>query len=550
MCLHPEEIPLVPEATALVAKSAFPKGNLYMRLRDELGVFYHDEDFASLYPQQGQPSFAPWRLAMVLVMQFLENLSDRQAAEAVRGRIDWKYALSLELTDSGFDFSILSEFRDRILAGGVEQQILDKMLSRFQEQKLLCVRGKQRTDSTHILAVVRDLTRLEHLGETLRSALNSVAELAPTWLKSLAPAEWYDRYSRRFEDSRLPKTASEREALATTIGADGFYLLDAIYSTTILTQLQQLPAVEILRQVWLQQYYAPTDKIELRNDKDGPPSAVRIRSPYDLDARNSTKRTTQWTGYKVHLTESCDEDSPHIITHVETTVATTQDITVIPSIHEALSEKKLLPQQHLVDQAYTSAQLLSSSERDYDIDLLGPVALNVGWQAKAKLGFDLSHFQIDWEQKAVYCPQGKRSYLWKNNRSVYGKPVIYVEFRQRDCLACPVRTQCTRAKTNPRGLTIQTQSDYEALQKARVRQKTEQFQEQYALRSGIEGTISQGIRGFEMRKCRYIGLAKTHLQHILIAAAINLSRVFAWLEQVPLAQTRSSHLTRLAPESI
>jgi len=154
MCLHPEEIPPVPDETVRVAKAAFPKGNLYMRLRDELGVFYQDEDFASLYPQVGQPAQAPWRLAMILVMQYLENLADRQAASSVQGRIDWKYALSLELTDPGFDFSVLSEFRDRLIAGGVEQQILDKMLLRFQEQKLLCARGKQRTDSTHVLTVI------------------------------------------------------------------------------------------------------------------------------------------------------------------------------------------------------------------------------------------------------------------------------------------------------------------------------------------------------------------------------------------------------------
>jgi len=199
-----------------------------------------------------------------------ENLSDRQTAQAVQGRIDWKYALSLELTDPGFDFTVLSEFRDRLIRGGVEQQILDLMLSKFQELKLLSARGKQRTDSTHILAVVRELTRLEHLGETLRYALNAVAEVAPTWLKSLAPAEWYDHYSRRFEDTRLPRTASEREVLAQTIGADGFYLLDKIYSQTSPIELRQLPAVEVLRQVWLQQYYAPTDKIQLRCGKRWP----------------------------------------------------------------------------------------------------------------------------------------------------------------------------------------------------------------------------------------------------------------------------------------
>jgi transposase len=546
MCLHPEEIPPVPEETARVALAAFPKGNMYMRLRDELGIFFQDQDFASVYPQRGQSAQAPWRLAMVLIMQFLENLSDRQAASSVRARIDWKYALSLELTDPGFDFSVLSEFRDRLISGGVEQQILEKMLSRFQELKLLSARGKQRTDSTHVLAVVRELSRLEHLGETLRYALNAVAEVDPAWLKLLAPPEWYDRYSKRFEDYRLPKTAKEREALAILIGADGFRLLDAIYAETSPLFLRKLPAVEVLRQVWLQQYHAPTDKIQLRNEKDGPPSAVRIWSPYDLDARNSTKRTTNWTGYKVHLTESCDEDAPHIITHVITAPATSPDQTVIPSIHQALAEKELLPEQHLVDQGYTSAQLLSNSQRDYDIDLFGPVPLNVGWQSKAGLGFDLSHFQINWKQKTAYCPQGKRSSRWKKTQDAYGNPVIRVDFRASDCLVCPVRSHCTRAKTKPRGLTLQVQSDYEVLQKARERQKTEQFRQQYALRSGIEGTISQGIRAFELRHCRYVGLAKSHLQHILTVAAMNLVRVFAWWEERLLAKTRKSRLASLA----
>ncbi len=162
MSLHPQQIPPVPAQTALVAQAAFPKGNLYMCLRDELGVFYQDRNFDNLYAVHGQPGYAPWRLAMVLVMQFLENLSDRQAAEAVRSRIDWKYALSLELTDPGFDFSILSEFRDRLIKEEGQQQILNKMLQRFQEKGLLKARGKQRTDSTHVLALVRELTRLEN----------------------------------------------------------------------------------------------------------------------------------------------------------------------------------------------------------------------------------------------------------------------------------------------------------------------------------------------------------------------------------------------------
>ena len=546
MSLNPQPIPPVPEETVKVAQAAFPKGNLYLRLRDELGVFYTDCDFDNLYSVYGQPGYAPWRLAMVLVMQFLENLSDRQAAEAVRGRIDWKYALSLELTDPGFDFTILSEFRERLIKEEGEQEILNKMLQKFQEKGLLRAKGKQRTDSTHVLAKVRELTRLENLIETLRYALNSLAEVAPEWLGANLQSEWCDRYGKRVENTRLPSKKDERNALAVTVGQDGFDLLEAIYKETAPMELRELNAVEILRQVWLQQYYAPTPEIQLRSEKDGPPSAIRIRSPYEIEARNSTKRSTNWTGYKVHFSETCAQDLPHLITHVETTPATTQDQQVVTCIHQSLAAQNLKPRQHLVDQGYTSARLMTQSQKDYQIDLFGPVASQGGRQARAGQGFDLSHFQIDWDNKKVSCPQGKKSRSWKKGKDNYGNPIIHVEFRQNECKDCPVRSLCTRAPVHARGVTLLPQLEYETRQKARERQQSEEFKKQYALRSGIEGTLSQGIRGFGLRQCRYIGLAKSHLQHILTATAMNLMRVFNWLENLPLAKTRSSHLARFA----
>jgi transposase len=237
---------------------------------------------------------------------------------------------------------------------------------------------------------------------------------------------------------------------------------------------------------------------------------------------------------------------PHLITHVETTPATTQDQQVVTSIHQSLTEQNLKPRQHLVDQGYTSARLMTQSQKDYQIDLLGPVAPQGGWQARAGLGFDLSHFQIDWKKRKVSCPQGKKSRSWKKGKDNYGNPIIHVEFRQNECKDCPVRSLCTRAPVHARGVTLLPQLEYETRQKARKRQETEEFKKQYALRSGIEGTLSQGIRGFGLRQCRYIGLAKSHLQHILTATAMNLMRVFNWLENLPLAKTRSSHLARFA----
>src|SRR5215203_4692352 len=226
MSLRPEPVGEIPAETARVARAAFPKGTVVTRLRDEFDALYQDEDFRTLYPARGQPGLTPWRLALVTVLQFLEHLSDRQAADAVRARIDWKYALGLELTDP--HFSVLAEFRARLVAGRAEHLLLDRMLERFKERGLVKARGKQRTDSTHVLAAVHDLHLLELVAETLRATLDDLAAVAPDWLRGVARPAWFERYERRVEDYRLPKRREEREALALQVGADGFVLLDAL----------------------------------------------------------------------------------------------------------------------------------------------------------------------------------------------------------------------------------------------------------------------------------------------------------------------------------
>jgi transposase len=228
MSLHPHVIAPVPDETARVARAAFPKGNPYLLLRDTLGTIFRDDDFATCFPLDGQPCLPPWRLALVTLMQFRENLADRQAAEAVRARIDWKYLLGLALTDPGFDFSVLSEFRDRLLASSAEELLLDKLLERCRAMGWLKVRGAQRTDSTHVLAAIRVLNRLELVAETLRAALNAVATVAPDWLQGFAPLAWYERYGKRIEDVRLPRDQADRDAYAQMVGEDGFYFLDTV----------------------------------------------------------------------------------------------------------------------------------------------------------------------------------------------------------------------------------------------------------------------------------------------------------------------------------
>src|SRR5499427_9166817 len=296
MSLHPHVIAPVPEETARVARAAFPKGHPYLTFRDARGTLFQDEDFSALFPVRGQPGSPPWRLALVTIMQFRENLADRQAAEAVRARIDWKYLLSLELTDPGFDFSVLSEFRDRLLAGSAEELLLDKLLERCQALGLLTARGQQRTDSTHVLAAIRVLNRLELVAETLRAALNAVATVAPAWLQALTPLAWYERYSRRIEESRLPKATAAREAYAQTVGEDGFLLLDALDTPDAPEGLRALPSLDALRRTWQRHYErtacAPASQVRFKASPELPPAAEGIASPYDADARYRHKRDT------------------------------------------------------------------------------------------------------------------------------------------------------------------------------------------------------------------------------------------------------------------
>jgi transposase len=230
MSLKPQAIAPVPAETARVARAAYPKGNVYMQMRDVLGSIYTDKDFADLFPKDGQPAEAPWRLALVTVMQFVENLSDQQAADAVRGRLDWKYLLGLELTDPGFDASVLSEFRARLLNHHAEVRLPETMLALFQQKGWLKARGRQRTDSTHVLAKIRALNWLLCVWETMRAALNSLAVAAPDWLRAHSSPEWVERYGPRSEDSRLPVGETERVTLAEEIGQQGRELLNAVGS--------------------------------------------------------------------------------------------------------------------------------------------------------------------------------------------------------------------------------------------------------------------------------------------------------------------------------
>ncbi|MCA1821132.1 MAG: IS1182 family transposase [Pseudonocardia sp.] len=553
MSVQPRPWPEVPEQTAAVARAAFPKGTLAMRVRDELPGLFTDEQFASAFGVRGKPGISPGQLALVTVLQFVENLTDRQAADAVRGRIDWKYALSLELTDPGFDHTVLTGFRQRLIDHGLEEKVLDLLLARLAELGMVKAGGRQRTDSTHVLAAVRAVNRLEFLTETLRAALEALSAAAPDWLATHIDVHWVQRYGARADSYRLPQGQDKRTTMAVQVGADGFDLLEALHADHAPAWLREVPSVVVLRTVWITQYHRTiTDgrqEVAWREDKDLPPSRQRICSPYDTDARYATKRGSGWEGYKVHLSETCDDATttglPHLITNVATTDATVTDVEMLEHIHTGLGRHNLLPDEHIVDAGYTSAELMVSTQRDFGITLLGPLRIDNSPQARTNSGFDRTAFTIDWDNHRVTCPQGVANTIW-SSCTERARPSIVVRFPAPTCQTCPVRAQCTASTRTGRQLMLRPREIHEMVEQTRAAQTTEEWKQRYAIRAGVEATIHQATATTGIRRSRYHGLPKTHLAHVFTATAINLIRLDAWWTGTPPGQTRTSRFTTLS----
>jgi transposase len=448
MSMRPQPWPEPSEeiAAAVRAMYAGREVPLPVAIRDQLGELFTDEAFGAGFAARGKPGWSPGRLALVTVLQRAENLTDRQAAEAVREKISWKYALGMTLTDPGFDASVLCEFRARLVTHGLEERVLDALLARLGELGLVKAGGKQRTDSTHVLAAVRDLNRLELAGESVRAAVEALAVAAPGWLPTVIDlGDWTKRYGARVDSWRLPTSRVKRKQLADAYGTDARALLRAVYGPQAPDWLKELPAVEVLRLV--QNYHIRTDThgqevITRREaDTDGlPPGRLQISSPYDLDTRWAAKsEDLVWNGYKVHLSETCHtpdpddsdtgcprddadtghqhdaptrpapDESPNLITNVATTDATVPDVAMTDPIHRMLDRRDLLPGQHYLDSGYPSAELMTRSRTEFGVELITPLLGDQSPQARAGAGFDRASFSIDFDHQQATCPQGQTS---------------------------------------------------------------------------------------------------------------------------------------------
>lgn len=561
--MQPKALPPVPEQTAKIARKAFPKGSLPIRVRDRLAEVFADEPFAEAFGTRGTPGLSPGVLSLVTVLQFAENLTDRQAAAMTVRAIDWKYALGMELADTGFDHTVPPRSRACLAEHGLERVVFDRLLEYCKDAGLVAAGGKQRTDATHVISAVRDLNRTELAGESVRAALEALAVAAPSWLSdTIDVAEFAHRYGERINGWTMPSSQTKREKLAHVFGQDALTLCRAAYAPAAPPWIRDIEAVQTLPQVLVQTYYLHTDArgrevVRKREAETGgvPPGSIRLASPYDTDARWAAKgEDLFWCGYKIHLTESCHAPAeaeagggilpPNLITDVMTTDATVPDVKATAPIQQRLDEHGLRPGEHYLDSGYPSADLIHDAAKQ-GTDMVTPAPLDHSAEAKAASGFDKAAFTVDWKTRQARCPEGRTSSGWYPVTQ-HGRDAIVVEFAKADCRTCPSRGKCTAAARGNRMLTLRPKELHETLAAARAVQKTDSFKTRYKLRAGVEGTVNQALDVTGIRQARYRGLPKVRLQHALSATAINIVRLDAHWAGQPLDRSRSSHLTRLS----
>ena len=519
MCLKIQPSWPMPIETEKIGQKLLNENDVYRMIGDRLFAQLNEQEYADLYSAEGKPGISPVLLAFISVFQFMEKLSDRQAINALRMRLDWKYAMHLELGYEGFDFSVLSEFRDRLIAGQAEGRVFEKLVAQIRGLGLIKEHGKQRTDSIAMLSKVRRLSRLENVVETLRLAIVAMVDTEPNWSQGILPPDWEEKYGERFVRQRYSE--KEWQEYEEQIGDNGHWLLERLATGSAPVEVQNLPEVQVLKTVWGQQFREEAGKMVYKDLKtyDG---HTQIQSPHDPEARYSRKRHFEWVGDKVQVTETEDAGYPHIITDIAATSSNRTDYEELPAIQERLAQRDCLPAEQYVDAGYMSGPNLDSSQKK-QIDLIGPLTPVKTPQDRLLDGITRAHFQIDAENKTVTCPKGE---IARNPQSAHNS--WRFEFPRSTCMACELHARCCMGKG---GRTIAISAYYELTEAAKARQKTEAFKKDYHQhRSGVEGSLSALVRGHGMRVGRYIGQKKRNLQAVFTGCAANLKRTASWLK--------------------
>jgi transposase len=511
MTLHLRDLAEIPADTAAVGQTLLAPTNPYRVIGDHLADILDDAQFAALYDVRGRNAISPSLLALVTLFQYMENLPDREAAEQVVVRLDWKYALHLPLDDPGFDFSCLCYFRRRLLEHAQERLVFEQILGKIQALGFVKKRGKQRTDSLAVLGAVRQLSALETVTETLRLAVRALVEADAAWMERAVPASFVTAYAQSQSDYRL--SGEERQAAMHKVGQDGVWLLERLDATAP-PALRDLEAVQVLRAVWDQRYERVDGRTRVREKLVD--CTELIVTPHDPGVRAGEKRGQKWRGDKVHVTETAEADRPNFLTDVTTAPAPSVDSAALPRIRQRLAERTLLPGEQYVDAGYVSGPQLAQSQ-DAGIALVGP-ALPDTTPNQLKI----ADFAIDRDAHKAICPQGHPSIKWGVSSEPDGSQSVHIQFAAAVCAACPLRAQCTTGKS---GRSLRLSEHYELVAARRREAQTETFRERMRARPAIEATLSELVRKHGLRRHRYRGEAKRHFENLLKGAACNLKRL-------------------------
>jgi IS5 family transposase len=509
----------VPSDTAAIGHVVLKADNVYRQIGDRFDeLFPPESEFAFMYEVTGRGAISPLLAALVTVFQMMEKVADRAAAEFVASRIDWKYALHLPLGYAGFHWTDLLAFRTRLREHDQERLLFDRILVKLREQGLIKTRGKMRTDSTHVLAVIERLSQLELVCESIRLALQAVTECLPDWVETTLPPSLEERYSQRQSEYGLSQAQVRKQLVQA--GQEGFWFL-AQLERSAPDAVRQLPEVVTLRTVLEQQFpQGPSEPPAERR----PTGQGVIESPHEPEARFSAKRGKGWIGYKVQVTETCDVDHPHLIVDLEPTSALDNDAPQLGHIQDRLQARDLLPAEQQVDQGYMSGENLVESG-DLGINLMG-IPLD---DTQGPAGFQQTDFSIDVQARQAVCPAGHSSRVWsEKHHPKGGPPQILIRFAGATCQACPSFGRCT---LSPQGRSLTLHPYRTALLARRVEAKTPDFREKLHLRAGIEAAISELTRRYGLRQARYRRLFKQRLQSYFTAVAVNLKRLARWWAQ-------------------
>lgn len=346
MCLKPQSPRVMPIEMLPLGIALLAPGNPYRLVGERLYEEYREADFADLYSSEGQPALSPVDLAFVTAFQDMEDLSDRQAAEAMRVRLDWKFALHRPVDYAGFNFSVLSEYRARLVTHKAEARVFERVLEQLKDLGMIKAHGRQRTDSLAVLTRVRTLNRIELVVETLRLSVVALLATEPEWTRATVPPSWEERYGKRCVAERLSE--SEKAVLQAETGQDGQWLLERLAALGMPKGLNDLSEVKVLRTVWGQQYEV-RDRAVIFREPGAYDGEAQIQSPHDPEARWSKKRDQEWIGDKLQVTETDDEGLPHLITDIALTSSVEGDKQALGEIQQRQAERDVAPARRFAD---------------------------------------------------------------------------------------------------------------------------------------------------------------------------------------------------------